>query len=267
MENYNTGIYQIVNLINGKRYIGSAVNFEQREISHFNTLIMQIHKNKYLQRAYNKYGKENFKFELILYCDKENLIFYEQRAIDAYDFKKLYNISKTAGSNLGMKFTEEHKRKIGNANRGKKHSEESIRKSSQANKGRTMSTEHKEKLSKLFTGKKRNPEIGIKISIALTGKKLSVEHIKNMSIARKGIPTHTEEHKKKMSELNKGKKLTQEHKNKIGIANSILFSDNQIEEIKELRKQGLSYKNISKKFNCSKSVISKALKTIQEKGL
>jgi group I intron endonuclease len=128
MEKYNTGIYQIVNQVNGKRYIGSAVNLEQRKISHFNTLTMKIHKNRYLQFVYNKYGKNNLKFEILLYCDKENLLFYEQRSINSYNFKELYNISKTAGSNLGMKFSEEHKAKIGMSNRGKKYSEEAKKK-------------------------------------------------------------------------------------------------------------------------------------------
>ncbi|MHA1342378.1 MAG: GIY-YIG nuclease family protein [Promethearchaeota archaeon] len=67
----NSGIYQILNKINNKIYIGSAVDLKQRKNSHFNTLDKNKHWNKYLQRSYNKYGKENFKFQILLYCNKK----------------------------------------------------------------------------------------------------------------------------------------------------------------------------------------------------
>jgi hypothetical protein len=55
------GIYKIT--INNKIYIGSSVNIYHRYKLHKNTLCKNIHRNRYLQRAYNKY--KDFIFEVI----------------------------------------------------------------------------------------------------------------------------------------------------------------------------------------------------------
>ena len=64
---FNQGIYKITNLINGKCYIGKTNNFKRREKDHFRLAITEGHKeyDKTLYRAIRKYGKENFKFEII----------------------------------------------------------------------------------------------------------------------------------------------------------------------------------------------------------
>ncbi len=51
--------------------------------------------------------------------------------------------------NNGKKFTEEHKKKIGDANRGNKHSEEAKRKIGLAGVGRLVSKETREKKSEI----------------------------------------------------------------------------------------------------------------------
>lgn len=103
----NSGIYKIINLINNKIYIGSAINLKRREYEHFRMLEKNIHYNDYLQRSYNKYKQENFKFEIITLCNKEELINLEQYYIDT--LKPEYNNCKTAGSMLGFKFSDESK--------------------------------------------------------------------------------------------------------------------------------------------------------------
>src|ERR1700726_4028557 len=60
-----SGIYRIVNTLNGKFYIGSAVNLRIRRKNHFVTLRNNAHKNPYLQRAFNKHGEQAFTFEVI----------------------------------------------------------------------------------------------------------------------------------------------------------------------------------------------------------
>jgi group I intron endonuclease len=60
-EKYINTIYIIENTINNKIYIGSTKNFNKRKVRHFSTLKTEKHHNLYLQRAYNKYGKENFR--------------------------------------------------------------------------------------------------------------------------------------------------------------------------------------------------------------
>ena len=66
-KNFNTGIYQIVNLIDGKRYIGSSSNLKNRLNEHNRCLNKNCHHSKYLQNAYKKYGTGNFKFEILFY--------------------------------------------------------------------------------------------------------------------------------------------------------------------------------------------------------
>lgn len=47
MQN-KSGIYQIINLVNGKTYTGSAINFRLRKNRHFSDLKLRIHHNIHL---------------------------------------------------------------------------------------------------------------------------------------------------------------------------------------------------------------------------
>lgn len=53
-------IYFITNKINGKKYIGKTNDIERRLSRHFNELKSGSHHSHKLQRAFNKYGKDNF---------------------------------------------------------------------------------------------------------------------------------------------------------------------------------------------------------------
>ena len=79
---YHCGIYKIENIVTGDFYIGQTINFKKREYEHFYKLKKNKHQNKYLQNSFNKYEKENFIFKVILYCNKNNLTFYEQLLVD-----------------------------------------------------------------------------------------------------------------------------------------------------------------------------------------
>ena len=79
---YHCGIYKIKNIITGDFYIGQSIDLKKREYQHFYELKKNKHYNKYLQNSFNKYRKENFIFKTILYCDKNNLTFYEQLLVD-----------------------------------------------------------------------------------------------------------------------------------------------------------------------------------------
>lgn len=59
------GIYKITNEVNGKSYIGKSSNIEERwkyHLSHYNCI---TNYDKPLYRAFRKYGKEHFSFEII----------------------------------------------------------------------------------------------------------------------------------------------------------------------------------------------------------
>lgn len=167
----NSVIYNIRNTINDNIYIGSAIDFASRKRVHLCQLRKGNHHSISLQRAFKKYGEENMIFEIIEYVsDKSKLIQREQFWIDF--FKPTYNISKIAGSRLGVPVSEETRKKLSASqkkhflkyaawNKGKKiHSEETKLKISNIHRGnkynlcRIPSKETKEKMSLAKKGKK-----------------------------------------------------------------------------------------------------------------
>jgi group I intron endonuclease len=62
--NQISGVYKII-CINNKFYIGSSININKRLKEHVGLLKNDRHKNKYLQNAWNRYGEQNFRFEII----------------------------------------------------------------------------------------------------------------------------------------------------------------------------------------------------------
>lgn len=102
-------IYKIKNVINGDFYIGSTQNLVKRYYTHLHDI--RINKNRCVKlvRAVNKYKEENFIFEIIEKCNIDNLLAREQYYLDTLNPK--YNVAKIAGSNLGIKRTEEVKLK------------------------------------------------------------------------------------------------------------------------------------------------------------
>lgn len=100
------GVYQILNTANNKRYIGSSVYIYKRFNQHLNTLRQNKHQNRFLQRAWNKYGADSFKFQILLICSMENLDFYEELIIKEFqtnDAQFGYNLRPGARSNKGLK--------------------------------------------------------------------------------------------------------------------------------------------------------------------
>lgn len=95
MTDLTSGIYTITNLVNGMCYVGSTKNFQRRKADHFTSLAKNKHKNPKLQLAFNKYGVENFQFQIIeqLGYVKEWIIERENHYIVRFDSKKNgYNI-------------------------------------------------------------------------------------------------------------------------------------------------------------------------------
>lgn len=87
-------IYKIENIINKKCYIGSTINFEERKKYHLWQLSNRRHHSIILQRAWDKYGANNFIIEIIKVTDFNNILQEEQNEID---IKGYYNSTKIAG--------------------------------------------------------------------------------------------------------------------------------------------------------------------------
>ena len=96
--NMNSGIYKIVNLQTDKYYVGSTKDFKKRKQNHFSGLKNNYHPNKHLQNAYNKYGADNFKFEIIEYVKEELLLDIEQSYLDDSEIESAYNKTYIAGA-------------------------------------------------------------------------------------------------------------------------------------------------------------------------
>ncbi len=127
-----SGIYKITNKLNGKCYIGSTKSLKRRQYNHFYLLKLGKHHSLYLQNSYNKHGKDNFEFEILIYCPITDLLLFEQWFLDIV--KPEYNICKTAGSSAGAVMSEQTKQKIALSMTGKKHSEETKSKIGKASK-------------------------------------------------------------------------------------------------------------------------------------
>ena len=59
------GVYQVQNLVSGKIFIGSNLNLQARINRHKFALKLNSDDIKALQEDYNKYGEENFSFEIL----------------------------------------------------------------------------------------------------------------------------------------------------------------------------------------------------------
>lgn len=109
-----TGIYKISFLTTDRVYIGSSVNLRKRKNSHLCELRKGIHKNNMLQKAYNKYGENNMIFTIILECEPESLLIYEEEQIRTHNsYRKGFNLVEKPSENmLGYKHTEQSKSKM-----------------------------------------------------------------------------------------------------------------------------------------------------------
>ncbi len=185
------GIYRIWHMATNKSYIGSAVDVSARLGSHLRMLNRKSHHSVKLQRAWDKYGEEAFSFNVVEVVEsKEKLIEREQHWIDEFNASRLgYNISPTAGSILGHKFSDESKRKMGLAATGRIKTDETRLKLSIANTGKKMSPESREKMRIAKLGRKAKPhsaETKAKMSAARIGWRPSEETIEKMSLAKRG---------------------------------------------------------------------------------
>lgn len=221
--NTNCGIYEIYNVENGHRYIGSSQNIHNRVLSHKQRLKRKDHKNPHLQNAWDKYGIDNFEFRTLITCPIDMLYYYEQQFLN--QVKPEYNLAKCAESpNRGTKSSEETKQKISVALKIAfldPKLREIFRKKMMGNtiwKKAKWTSSRREKSSIKMQGNEY-----AKGSIAWVGKKHTDETKRKMSIAKKGkhpwnyglFDCYTEDTKQKIRTANLGKKMPDEVKAKI----------------------------------------------------
>ena len=186
-----SGIYQIENAVTSKVYVGSAVGLSRRWISHRRDLRRGNHTNRKLQHSWNKHGESVFRFSVLEYvADKQRLLEREQFWLDKTKSPTIgYNIAATAGSLLGMKFSDETRSKMSAARKGRKLSPEHIAKTREALLGRKMTLEQRQKMRDARLGRKFRPhsaETRAKMSLAAKGRKKSVEHVAKIAASLRG---------------------------------------------------------------------------------
>jgi len=108
-----SGIYKIVNKIDGKCYIGSSGNILEPNVgrwyNHKHMLRNNNHDNIHLQRAWNKYGENNFDFIIVEEVPEKDLLIVEQKHLDIIDKERCYNLTYIAGK---IEMTDETINKI-----------------------------------------------------------------------------------------------------------------------------------------------------------
>lgn len=261
-----SGIYKIQNQVNGKVYIGSGV-IKERFTNHKSKLRNNKHDNRHLQNSWKKYGKDNFIFEVLIYCGKDSLGFYEERAIVyVYESHKRKN---------GYNF------KIGRKD-GSEHSEQTKRKISETLK------EHYEKNDSPMKGSKQTEEAKRKISKnagvsgedhPFYGGDFSDQHRNNLSEALNGKDnpfygkSHSEESvnkiKKNMPDFSGennpfyGKKHDEEAKKKMrgeDRSDSKLSKSDVIEIKNKIKDRDIQQKKIADQYNVCSSLITQIKK-------
>jgi len=205
-ENAIGYIYITTNLINGKIYIG------QHQRSFFDR--KYYGSGKAIQNALKKYGKENFKVEILYWAKTiKRINEAEMLYIEIYDSTNRnigYNISYGGEHNMkGLHHTEETKRKmriasllkapvteetkrrVSVAGKGRKHSPETIEKLRIAkigntwNKGIKRSKETRIKMGNAKRGFRHSEETKILIGLKGKGRKHTKEEIEKISAASK----------------------------------------------------------------------------------
>lgn len=108
-------IYKIRNVVNNKFYVGSTVDSRVRFQTHRRNLKSGKHKSPHMQAAWNKYGEDCFKFEVVEHvANPEDLLKAEQVWLDAHAGKSYcYNWATDASAPMrGKKHTGEALEKV-----------------------------------------------------------------------------------------------------------------------------------------------------------
>jgi group I intron endonuclease len=182
-------IYKITNKINGKIYIGETK--EKNPIKRWYGHLHAIRRGKgcpLLRAAFQKHGEENFTFEVIQECSKDERFIIEEQKIKEYNSMVPNGYNATIGG-------------MGGGFKGKKHSEETKKKMAKTisdmyaaltderkeelrqikRKPRTFSEEYKQKMRNYNLGKKLSEETRAKISNSLKHSALKEETRKKIS--------------------------------------------------------------------------------------
>lgn len=188
-----SGVYLIVNSVNGHSYVGSSANVIKRVWSH----LEGTKGSAIVAAAIRKHGRDNFFAFLLERADRVMLPIRESFWIE--NLTPEYNASRLTDTG-GKIVLPEQRKKISESLRGRKLSAEHRSKISTGMIGRVPSPETKAKIVAALIGRKHRPESILKmgrpmtperrqkISAAATGRVISDESRAKKSAALKGKP-------------------------------------------------------------------------------
>jgi group I intron endonuclease len=243
------GIYCIRNVINNKKYIGqTGENFQRRYWHHKWKLENECHDNQYLQLSWNKYGSENFVFEVIEVVDDISLLDNKEiEHIELYKNQNLsYNILLGGKGRRGFKMKESTKKLI--AKKNKIHMT-----------GRKLSLTTKLKMSESRTGQPYtiyrkttviNDDVAYQIKEMLISGISATEVAKRMNISYKVVNGILSNDTWSHVEVD-GWEEYQKNRPKI-----YRLTKEDTEKIRQLAKDGILIKDIAKLYNKSRHTIS-----------
>lgn len=154
-------VYITTNLITNKKYVGDHSTNDITDT--------YLGSGRHLKSSIKKYGRKNFKREILEFCESKIDAFnLQEKYINEYDTLSPngYNISKKGGSCSAKEYSKEtiqRKKKF-------RHTTEAKKKISEGNKGTKQSNAHIKKRISPHIGAKRSNTTKANISAALKGK-------------------------------------------------------------------------------------------------
>lgn len=220
------GIYQILNLVDGKSYVGQSIDVEARWSQHLRKLAKQDHHSILLQRAWNKYSAASFKFNVLQECPEASLDYLEafwmarlDSVANGYNLcsitldsgkilhqKSSLTVSKMRAKALLRSSDPEYRKKLSKALIGRSFSDEHRQNIALAQQSRTEEEKAIRNENCRQSALNRSPETKARmkaiLSLALRGRSYSDETRKRMSKGQLGR-VQSDETKKKIGEANR----------------------------------------------------------------
>lgn len=243
------GIYEILNTVTGKSYVGSSVDIHRRWGDHRKRLKKSGHHSPKLQNSWNKHGSEIWKWSILQECEEVRLLFLEAFWMARLDsVNNGYNLillvledgyivrrhslttCKKRGASIQAtraKWTEEEKMEngakisLGRMNRSDEAKAETSRISSLAMMGHKPSQETCAKLSSSLMGHEVTQETRDSISLGYKNQTLEkrAKRSENISNGHKNRSGEAKaETSKKLSDIFMGHEVTQGTRDKMSLA-------------------------------------------------
>lgn len=183
----DSGVYQLLNTVTGKSYVGSSSRLRKRRAEHLKAIANGTHHSQKMRASAAKHGPEVFTFSILEHCPAQDLISRERYWMEAFNAVEAgYNVRPDPASNRGVKPTAEMRRKMSDAAKGKfvpKHVRDAmaasaagrdmskpVAASAEARRGKQLPKATREKISAANVGRPKTPEHVAKVSAALRGR-------------------------------------------------------------------------------------------------